>query len=258
MKYKSVALLLISSLGLFACQQESTDTEKKELVPAEQKAAEFKNDSDKQAYALGASLGQYLNQQLSLQEETGINLDRELVIQGVVAAAKDKSVLTPEQIQEQITALRELVSKKQAEKTEAQSAENQKAGEAFLAENAKKDGVKVTDSGLQYEVVKQGDGPKPKAEDTVKVHYRGTLIDGTEFDSSYSRNQPAVFPLNRVISGWTEGLQLMNVGSTYRFYIPANLAYGSRSTGKITPNSTLIFDVELLSIETPEEAPSAD
>ncbi|WP_416306829.1 FKBP-type peptidyl-prolyl cis-trans isomerase [Neptunicella sp. SCSIO 80796] len=251
MKYTSVALLLLSSLGLVACQQEkpAEDKDQVKIEQTQDAAAELKTDAEKQAYALGASLGQYLNQQLTIQEETGVELDRKLVIKGIIAAAEDKSVLSSEQVQEQITALRTLVTAKQAEKAEAAGAENVKAGEAYLAENAKREGVKVTESGLQYEVIKQGDGPKPKEQDTVKVHYKGTLLDGTEFDSSYSRNQPAVFPLNRVIAGWTEGLQLMNVGSTYRFHIPAELAYGSRSTGKITPNSTLIFDVELLSIE---------
>lgn len=250
MKYTSVALLLLSSLGLVACQQEQS-SEAKTQVAAEQTkdaASELKTDAEKQAYALGASLGQYLNQQLTIQEETGIVLDRQLVIKGIIAASEEKSILDSDQIQEQITALRTLVTEKQAAKAEAAGAENIKAGEAYLAENAKREGVTVTESGLQYEMLKQGDGEKPKAEDTVKVHYKGTLLDGTEFDSSYARNEPAVFPLNRVIAGWTEGVQLMNVGSTYRFYIPAELAYGARSTGKITPNSTLIFDVELLEI----------
>lgn len=122
-------------------------------------------------------------------------------------------------------------------------------GTAFLAENAQKEGVMVTASGLQYEVLQEGMGERPSAADTVMVHYRGTLIDGTEFDSSYSRGEPTSFPVNKVIPGWTEGLQLMSKGAEYRFYIPSELAYGSRSTGPIPANSTLIFDVELLDIE---------
>lgn len=125
--------------------------------------------------------------------------------------------------------------------------ENKAAGEAFLAENAKKEGIITTASGLQYEVLTEGTGPSPTATTSVTVHYKGTTLDGNEFDSSYSRNAPATFPLNRVIAGWTEGLQLMNVGAKYRFFIPSDLAYGKRGAGRdIGPNSTLIFEVELL------------
>lgn len=125
--------------------------------------------------------------------------------------------------------------------------ENKAAGKAFLAENAKKENIITTASGLQYEILTKGEGPSPSATTSVTVHYRGSTLDGKEFDSSYSRNAPATFPLNRVIAGWTEGLQLMNVGAKYRFYIPSDLAYGARGAGgSIGPNETLIFDVELL------------
>jgi len=122
-------------------------------------------------------------------------------------------------------------------------------GQQFLQENAKKDGVKTTASGLQYEVLTEGTGKSPKATDTVLVHYKGTLLDGTEFDSSYKRGEPIEFPLNQVIKGWTEGVQLMKEGGKYRFFIPSTLAYGSRGAGgAIGPDETLIFDVELLKV----------
>lgn len=128
--------------------------------------------------------------------------------------------------------------------------ENKAAGEEFLAENAKKAGVKTTTSGLQYEVLNEGTGISPKASDNVTVHYKGTTINGEEFDSSYSRGEPATFPLNRVIAGWTEGLQLMKEGAKYRFYIPSDLAYGERGAGRaIGPNAALIFDVELIKVQ---------
>jgi len=126
---------------------------------------------------------------------------------------------------------------------------NKKEGEAFLAENKKKEGVKTLPSGLQYRVIKEGTGKSPKAADTVVCNYRGTLIDGTEFDSSYKRGEPATFPLNQIIPGWTEALQLMKEGAKWQLFIPANLAYGEQSTGIIGPNSVLIFEIELISVK---------
>ena len=141
------------------------------------------------------------------------------------------------------------MEKIQAKKAEAEFNENKLEGETFLAENAKRENVKTTASGLQYEVLAEGKGEKPSVTDKVKVHYRGTLIDGTEFDSSYGRGTPAEFGVNQVIKGWTEALQLMSVGSKYKLYIPQDLAYGAKNQGKIKPFSTLIFEVELLGIE---------
>jgi FKBP-type peptidyl-prolyl cis-trans isomerase FklB len=137
-----------------------------------------------------------------------------------------------------------------AEAKKAAAAENKTKGEAFLAENKKKEGVVTLPSGLQYKILKAGEGPKPTAEDSVKCNYRGTLIDGKEFDSSYKRNEPATFPVKGVIKGWTEALQLMPVGSKWQLFIPPDLAYGERGAGElIQPEATLIFEVELLSIE---------
>ena len=142
-------------------------------------------------------------------------------------------------------AMDEKAQAKAKAKAEAVKVESKK----FLEENAKKEGVKTTESGLQYTVIKEGEGAKPKATDTVKVHYKGTLVDGTEFDSSYKRGEPISFPLNGVIKGWTEGLQLMPVGSTYRFFIPSDLGYGDRGAGADIPGgAALIFDVELIEI----------
>src|SRR6185369_7466468 len=140
---------------------------------------------------------------------------------------------------------------KQAAKSKEEAEKNQKEGDDFLAKNKSKKGVKTTASGLQYEVVKEGSGPHPKATDTVKVDYTGTKIDGTKFDSSVDRGQPATFPLNGVIPGWTEGMQLMPVGSEFKFYIPAKLAYGERGPAQIGPNATLVFSVKLIDIEPP-------
>jgi len=143
----------------------------------------------------------------------------------------------------------EMMKKQQAKATEA-SDTNKQVGQKFLAANKAKEGVVTLPSGLQYKIIKQGDGPKPTASDTVVTNYRGTLIDGTEFDSSYKRGEPATFPVGQVIKGWTEALQLMPVGSKWQLYIPSDLAYGERSPGgEIGPNSTLIFDIELLSIQ---------
>ncbi|MDN4502970.1 FKBP-type peptidyl-prolyl cis-trans isomerase [Alteromonadaceae bacterium BrNp21-10] len=248
MKYTSAAMLVVATLGMTACQPQKVE-ETKETAADTAAQAPVENATQQQSYAIGASVGQFVSKKLEEQDLAGVVLDRDVVIKGFKAALGGNVTMTIEEIQAQMTALEASVREMQQKQAETAGAENTEKGQAYLAENAKREGVTVTESGLQYEVLKQGDGPKPTRDDTVKVHYKGTLLDGTEFDSSYSRNEPAVFPLTRVISGWTEGVQLMNVGSTYRFHIPSNLAYGTRNTGKITPNSTLIFDVELLSIE---------
>ena len=148
-----------------------------------------------------------------------------------------------------------MLPEEQAANTQALAEANAAAGAAFLEENAAREGVMTTESGLQYEVVEAGDGASPSAEDSVEVHYRGTLIDGTEFDSSYARGEPVTFGVTQVIPGWTEALQLMQVGSKYKLFIPSELAYGPGGAGgRIGPNSTLIFDVELLSIPSQENA----
>lgn len=199
---------------------------------------------DKISYSLGIGIGYQL-------KDMGGN---KLVIDDFAQAIKDviagkEPKISPSEAQKIVNAFLAEIEAENTKKAEAAGAEQKKAGEAFLAENAKKEGVKVLPSGLQYTVIKEGTGKKPKATDNVKCHYEGTLIDGTMFDSSIKRGEPAVFPLNGVIAGWTEGLQLMAEGAKYRFFIPYNLGYGARGAGaSIPPFSTLIFDVELIEV----------
>ena len=159
------------------------------------------------------------------------------------------SALTQEQMQEVLMTYQKEQEEQFAKDMQTKATENKTAGTAFLAENAKKEGVKQTDSGLQYKVLKEGTGRSPKATDVVEVNYEGKLIDGTVFDSSYERGEPIEFPLNQVIAGWTEGLQLMKEGGKYEFYIPSDIAYGEAGNAGIEPNSTLIFTVELLKVK---------
>ena len=200
---------------------------------------------DKLSYALGLGIGQQLKQ-MGLQEN--------LVIEDFAASIKDvladNDLKVSHQEGQQIVNnfFRELEQKQNAAKAEAGKAAKAE-GEKFLAENANKDGINVTKSGLQYEVLNEGTGKKPKAKDTVRCHYEGRLLDGTVFDSSYKRNEPADFGLQQVIAGWTEGVQLMAEGAKYRFYIPYMLAYGEGGAGAmIPPFATLIFDVELIKV----------
>ena len=163
--------------------------------------------------------------------------------------------MSKEEREKTLQAFQKEMMEKQIAASKEAGAKNQAEGEKFLAENKKKEGVKTTVSGLQYKVLKEGAGPSPKETDTVVTNYRGTLIDGTEFDSSYKRNEPATFQVNRVIKGWLEPLQLMKPGAKYQLVIPSSLAYGERGAGQlIGPNATLIFEVELLSIKPPEPA----
>src|SRR5213596_3126707 len=202
----------------------------------QEKSSPFKDQKDKVSYSLGLNIGFNLGRQ-------NVPINPDALVAGIKDAIAGKPQLTPEQIKETMTAFKKDMEQEQ----KAEGDKNASEGTKFLEENKKKEGVKTTASGLQYKVIKEGTGAQPKASDTVTVNYRGTLINGREFDSSYKRGQPATFPLNGVIKGWTEGLQLMKQGSKYQFFVPSNLAYGERSVSPdIAPNSTLIFEVELL------------
>lgn len=205
---------------------------------------------DRASYVIGYNLGRSLK-----QNEIQANTD--LLTQGLRDALSGaKGMLTDEEMQATMQEFQQKVMAAQEAKQKALGEKNKAEGDAFLAKNKARAGVKTTASGLQYEVLKEGTGPAPKATDTVTVNYVGTLMDGTKFDSSYDRNQPATFVLNQVIPGWTEGVQLMKVGSKYKFYLPAALGYGEKGAGGVIgPNAPLVFEVELVSIGQPEEKP---
>ena len=223
--------------------------EKKEAVTT---AVNFENSQDKAAYAIGSSFSHQVNGMLEKQAEIGMALDKEMIIQGITDTLRGNAQLTDDEVKEILTTYSKEVQAAAEKQMTEKAAKVAEEGTVFLAENAKKEGVTVTESGLQYSVVTKADGAKPKADDTVTVHYVGTLLDGTEFDSSVKRGQPATFPLNRVIPGWTEGLQLMSVGEKYNFVIPAELGYGEQGAGSIPPGATLLFEVELLEIKAAE------
>jgi FKBP-type peptidyl-prolyl cis-trans isomerase len=217
-----------------------TATATKPLVPTTEK--------DKQSYAIGLSVGKGLHRD-------AIDVEPKFMLQGIEdALAGGKVLLTDDQIKTVMTDLQTQVRQKQEEKRLAAAETNKKDGAAFLGANASKEGVVTLPSGLQYKVLVAGTGPKPTAADSVVCNYRGTLLDGTEFDSSYKRGQTATFPVTGVIKGWTEALQLMPTGSKWQLFIPSDLAYGDRGREPIGPNATLIFELELVSIapKTPE------
>jgi FKBP-type peptidyl-prolyl cis-trans isomerase FklB len=200
----------------------------------------LKNQKEKVSYIIGVDIGGNLKKQ-------SIDIDQSILVKGIKdGLAGAKPLLTDQEIQETMIAFKKEVLVKREEIAKKNKAD----GEAFLAENKKKEGVETLPSGLQYKVIKAGTDKKPKANDTVTANYRGTLIDGTEFDSSYKRGQPVSFPVSGVIRGWTEALQLMGEGAKWQIFVPSNLAYGERGAGAVIgPNSTLIFEVELISIK---------
>lgn len=227
-------LLLSIVLGVALLAGQASAGEKKELQTIK----------EKQGYSIGVDMGNRF-------KSSAIDVDADAIAQGLKdALSGGKLMMTEPEMKETLTRLQKEVMEKQAEKNKQAAEKNKKEGEAFLAANKTKPGVKTLPSGLQYKVIKEGSGKTPKAEDSVVTNYRGTLTDGTEFDSSYKRGQPATFPVKGVIPGWTEALQLMKEGSKWELYIPSNLAYGERGAGNtIGPNATLIFEIELISVK---------
>jgi FKBP-type peptidyl-prolyl cis-trans isomerase FklB len=203
----------------------------------------IEDEKDKVNYSLGYQIGGDLKRQ-------GVELQAELVVKEIQdAIAGTNPRLTPQEMRTVLVDLKKRIEKTERENSMKDRVKNQAEGEAFLTENARKEGIQVLPSGLQYRVVREGSGAAPKATDTVTVNYRGTHIDGAEFDSSYKRNKPASFRVDRVIPGWTEALQLMKEGARWDLFLPAKLAYGERGAGTgIPPNSALIFEVELISV----------
>ena len=231
MKNTILLLLCIASFNIFA------QTENEGSAPIE-----LTNRTDSLNYFFGLTMGYSL-------ETAPFQTDAALISEGMTKAIEGSSQYDPETSKNIFQELHRALSQENARNTQTGANDNLEKGNAFLAENGKRESVMTTQSGLQYEVITQGTGPIPDATSTVEVNYEGTLIDGTVFDSSYKRGESISLPLNRVITGWTEGVQLMKVGSTYKFYIPSNLAYGPRDSGTIPANSVLIFKIELLGIE---------
>ena len=237
---------LIAMIGLQASNQQTS-------APAEEAEVSLETQEQRMSYGMALGLGQRL-----AAEDLPIDIDAFAAgISDAITGAEPR--LTQEEITAELTAYQEQAMAKQAAEQAVAGSANKTAGEAFLAENAVREGVVVTETGLQYEIVEAGEGPVPGADDTVEVHYRGTLIDGTEFDSSYGRGETVSFGVGQVIAGWTEALQMMPMGSTWKLYIPSDLGYGAGGAGQmIGPNSALVFDVELISIPNQAEDSAAE
>ena len=212
--------------------------------PAAPQPSSLKTLKEKASYSIGLNIGNNFKQ-------LGFDLDFNLLTRGIRDAMSGaKPLMGDEEIQETMTAFQQQATAQQAQRAKEASDKNKKEGEAFHAANKQKEGVVTLPSGLQYKVLKSGNGKSPKATDTVTTHYKGTLLDGKVFDSSYDRGEPTSFPVNQVIKGWTEALQLMKVGDKWQLFIPGELAYGERGAGGVIgPNATLVFEIELLGVE---------
>jgi FKBP-type peptidyl-prolyl cis-trans isomerase FklB len=250
-------MLTILGLGFLFCAANAQD-KKPELKPEPPKtdfSKIFKNDKEKISYALGMNVGSSLKGNLKSQD---VEFDMDTLVKAFEEAMKGSATqITDAQDKEILNDFRKELRVKQQEKQKLLAEKNKKEGAAFLEENKTKPGVITLPSGLQYKILTEGTGDIPKSNDTVVVNYRGTLLDGTEFDSSYKRGQPATFKVTGVIKGWTEALELMKTGSKWQLFIPSDLAYHERGSASIGPNATLTFDVELVSIKPPLPAPPA-
>lgn len=239
-KFAKTSIAVVTGLSLFISASSMANTA-------------LTTDTQKESYSIGASLGKYISNQIYSQTELGAEVDVDLVIEGVVDALKNNPQFSDEQI---LTFLNQRAEQLNAARTAAEekaALQNMTAGSNFLTNNKKLAGVTVTESGLQYEVISEGEGRKPDPQDVVTVHYKGYLVDGTEFDNSYERDEPNRFALMSVIEGWQEGIPLMSEGAIYKFSIPSALAYGEKQVGIIPPSSTLVFEVELVKVEAPGE-----
>lgn len=249
MKTRNYLVVLILGclifMSVYAAQQsskEETNTSNSTGKTTIEKEVLLKNELEKVSYVIGTQIAQNLKTQ-------GIEVDIESLILGLKDSAAGKQLaLSQDEMRQVFTSFQQRIRAKQAAIQAQQASKNLAEGNAFLEGNKTKEGVKVLPSGLQYKIIKEGTGNTPTVNDKVKTHYRGTLIDGTEFDSSYKRNKPAEFPVNGVIKGWIEALQLMKEGAKWQLYIPASLAYGESGRPGIPPNSTLIFEIELLEV----------
>jgi FKBP-type peptidyl-prolyl cis-trans isomerase FklB len=209
-----------------------------------QEAPVLKGQKEKVSYLIGLDIGKNFRQQ-------SVDINPDILSRGIKDGLSGaKSLLTDQEAREVMTSFEKEMKGKQEERRKQVGEKNQREGEVFLAENKNKEGIRTLPSGLQYKVIKPGTGKKPKLADSVTAHYRGTMIDGTEFDSSYRRGRPASFPVSGVIPGWTEALQLMEEGAKWQLFIPPNLAYGEKGAGQVIgPHATLIFEVELISVQ---------
>lgn len=243
---KSIVLILLAAL--VAAPSAFAQGEAAGEQPAKPETTD-----DRAAYAIGLNMG-------STMKAQGVDLDLDYLVQGLEdGLAGTDPVLSQEEIQTAMQEFQQTMMAKQQEMAQAEGEKNTAAGNAFREQNGAREGVETTDSGIQYEVLTAGDGPMPTASDRVRVHYKGTLVDGEQFDSSYDRGQPAVFPVGGVIQGWQEVIQLMPVGSKWKVVIPPELAYGERgSPPVIGPQSTLVFEIELLGIEDTDAAEAAE
>lgn len=241
-------VFLAATLLLTACDKQESMVQTDTPSPSSAvkiSASDLVSLEDKASYGMGYDMGKKF-------KELGFHISADIFSTGLRDGIEetDSPLLTEEEIKQAMKDFQQEIRKKKKEEMDKKAVENKEKSDKFLEENKKKEGVVTLESGLQYLIVTDGSGETPKATDRVKVHYKGTTIDGTEFDSSYKRNKPATFSVNRVVKGWTEALQLMKVGSKWQLFVPPELGYGNRGAGrKIGPNETLIFDIELISIE---------